>query len=137
MQLALFLVLLVVSPIEDPIRDASELRERLLSTTQDKVERMGYGAHLWRRYGLQMELLREHLEWLDIGLTDRQVTVIQICVLGILLERADKAIDAPADEEQRKYRLEIITHRDLGYILLKKKLKELGAVTDRELRFRL
>lgn len=119
------------------IEQANDLRERLLPATQEKVERLGYGAHLWRRYGLQMELLREHLEWLHIGLSDRQIMVVQVCVLGRLLERAQEAIDQPTDEEQKKYRTQISMHRELGYILLKKKLEELGDVEDSELRFRL
>ena len=138
-----------------PIETAVTLKERMWPTSQLVVEKMGREVSLWRPYGIQMGLLREHFEYLNTGYmekeidgyikyvsspsrkyTDRQITIIQAVVLGEALGHAALAAKEPTEDEQ-KHLTHIELYRKSGLALLEKYLKELGEVKDGELRFRL
>jgi hypothetical protein len=108
----------------------------MVPSAQRKAQMMSAGISLTRPCGIQMELLKEHLEWLNQGHTDRQIVIVQVVVMAGAIERAIDAIDNPSDEQQ-KHIGKILAHKEAGMKLLKKKLRELGEVTDREMRFQL
>jgi hypothetical protein len=120
----------------NPLDAATELRERLQPATRRTVVKMAEDVSLRRPYGLQMELLKQHIEWLNRGHTERQIIVVQAIVLAGAIRRAIEIVNGPT-EEQKKHVGEIWAYKESGMNLLKEKLIDLGEVSDREMRFHL
>ena len=132
----ILLLTLLLAVQAKPLELANALKERMWPTAQLTVEKMGREVSLWRPYGIQMELLREDLVWLNQGYTPRQLLIVQAVVLGEALTRAAEAAKTPTDE-QLKHLSEILLYQKSGTALLEHYLKELGEVKDSEMRFRL
>lgn len=130
------LLLLLLTAQAKPLDAALAIKERMWPTSRIAAEKMGREVSLWRPYEIQMELLKEDLVWLNRGYTERQIAIIQAVVLCEALVRAAHAAKEPSEEEQ-KHLTAIGTYRKSGVTLLEKILKELGEVSDSEMRFHL
>ena len=130
------MLLLATLAAQTPLDRAEAIKERMRPTAQVAAEKMGREVSLWRPYGIQMELLKEDLVWLNRGYTPRQIMIVQAVVLGEALTRAAKAAKEP-DEEQANHLSAIMLYRKSGLLLLEKILEGLGEVKDGEVRFHL
>jgi hypothetical protein len=107
-----------------------EMKDRLPARTLASIEQMGREISLVRPYRLQLALMKEDLVWLNRGYSERQIMIVQVIALDTSLKRE------PNEEEQKRIKY-VDSNKAYGRKLVKKMLKELGDVTDRELRFHL
>jgi hypothetical protein len=129
--LLLALMMVVLKPSPD------NLKERLIPTTRRTVHYMGNEIKIDRPYGIQMELMKEHLVWLNYNYSEKQIKIVQAITLHDALKRANQAIAQPT-EEQAKQLNRIKLYRNAGWLLLEQIVKDIGyPVPDRVLRFSL
>jgi hypothetical protein len=125
------------------LAEARDLLGRLPQPVENDVNELAAGLDIERSLPIQQRLLREHLAWLDDGLTEKQLGLMVFLTVAVSLDRAQEQViafhealevEAEPKLEQRLRNVELYRRQSL--LLLTELSRELKDISDRELKLR-
>jgi hypothetical protein len=126
------------------LSQAGGLLGRLPKPVGNDVHELAAGLDIERSLRIQQRLLREHLAWLDDGLTEKQLDLVVFLAVALSLDRAQgktielhQALEVKADPKLEQSLHNVELYRSQALSLLTELSRSLKDISDRELKMRL
>jgi hypothetical protein len=125
------------------LEQAQGILVRLPGPVEDHVQELAMRLDIERSLRVQQGLLREHLAWLDDGLTTRQLDLVVFVAVALSLDRAQgrtvelhSALEKKPDPKLERSLQNVELYRSQALSLLDKLSPSLKDISDEELRIR-
>jgi hypothetical protein len=126
------------------LSQARDLLGRLPKPVENDVHELAAGLDIERSLGIQQRLLREHLAWLDDGLTEKQLDLMVFLAVALSLDRAQgktielhQALEEKAESKIEQSLRNVELYRTQALSLLTELGRGLKDISNRETRMRL